>query len=239
MVVAYLTGSAELPLRLVAIDWGLSHTSRVMATCPLCSERAGKRYCPAKETQICAVCCGTKREVEIDCPSSCSYLKASRSYEAEKRVPDPELFAKVQKFDAEFVERNYKILNAASIIVVQECSNSRWLNDNDVIEVYKALAATMRTLSSGIYYEKLPESPIRLSLFRRLKALIDDLMQPGPTPDLRILKAFEAIDILDFLTVAAEANSSIRPRSRRYVDWVSQQFPQGQQTEHTSGLIIP
>ena len=212
-----------------------------MPICPLCSERPGKRYCPAKDVQICAVCCGTKREVEIDCPAPCPYLKASRSYEMEKerRIPDPELAAKVRKFDDSFVERNHQTMDAVCIAVAEERPNSPWLVDSDVIEVYKALVATMKTLSSGIYYESLPEGTVRISLFHRLKALFDELMQPDQAGARRTLKVSEAIDVLDFLTVAAEANSSVRPRSRRYVDWVSETFSRNMPAQQTSGLILP
>ena len=207
--------------------------------CPLCSERAGKRYCPAKDAQICAVCCGMKREVEIDCPSSCSYLKASRSYEAEKRIPDAELAAKVQKYDQTFIYRYNQMLNAITSAVGEERLNSPWLVDNDLIEVYKALTATMKTLSSGIHYEALPDGPVRLSLFRRVKATLDELMGPDPNADRRVLKVSEAIDVLDFLTFAAQMNSSIRPRSRRYLDWISEMSGLSPQAQQSSGLIIP
>jgi hypothetical protein len=210
-----------------------------MAKCPLCSERAGKRYCPAKGVQICAVCCGTKREVEIDCPSTCVYLKASREYEAEKRVPDPELAAKVRKFDSGFVEKYHPVLNLVSGAVVEERLVSPWLVDNDVIEVYKALSATMKTLSSGIYYESLPDGPVRLSLFRRLKELFDQLMQPDAKTDRRILKVTESVDVLDFLSFAAQMNSSVRPKSRRYLDWLSEMAGQAPAPGQSSGLILP
>jgi hypothetical protein len=210
-----------------------------MATCPLCSTRPGKRYCPAKETQICAVCCGTKREIEIDCPSSCAYLKASRSYEADKPIVEPELVEQLRKYDNSFIERHNHVLNAINAGIVEERLASPWLVDKDVIEVFKALAATMRTLSSGIYYESLPEGTVRLSLFRRLKAVIEELMKPDNAPTAHpILKPSEAVAVLDFVTFAAQMNSSIRPRSRRYLDWLSETFgyPQPQQS---SGLIIP
>src|SRR5262249_12543846 len=209
-----------------------------MATCPLCSARTGKRYCPAKRTQICAVCCGTKREIEIDCPSSCAYLKASRSYQSEKPIIDRELLAKIQKYDNSFVERYHHVLTLINQTIVEERLSSHWLVDNDVIEVYKALAATMRTLSSGIYYESLPDGSVRLSLFRRLKSALDQLMKPDAASDHPVLKASEAVEVLDFITFAAQMNSSFRPRSRRYLDWVCETFgyPQPQQS---SGLIIP
>src|SRR5262245_37093363 len=209
-----------------------------MATCPLCTTRTGKRYCPAKDTHICAVCCGTKREIEIDCPSSCNYLKASRSYEAEKPILDAEVIAKIRKYDNSFINRYHHVLDVINKTVVEERMSSPWLVDNDVVEVYKALAATMKTLSSGIYYESLPEGPVRLSLFRRLKDAFDVLMKPDPASEHPLLKASEAVDVLDCATFAVQMNSSTRPRSRRYLDWISETFgyPQPQQS---SGLILP
>jgi hypothetical protein len=209
-----------------------------MATCPLCTTGTAKRYCPAKGAHICALCCGTKREIEIDCPSSCTYLKASRSYEAEKPVVEPELLAKMQKYDNNFLNRYQHVLSAANVVVTDERMSSPWLVDQDVIETYKALATTMRTLTSGIYYESVPEGPVRLSLFRRLKDAFDALMRPETAADHPILKASEAVDVLDFITFVAQMNSSVRPRSRRYLDWLSETFgyPQPQQS---SGLILP
>ena len=210
-----------------------------MARCPLCSERSGKRYCPAKGSQICAVCCGTKREVEIDCPPSCPHLIAGRSYEAEKRVPDLELARKVERYGDDFVYQYSPILDAISRSVVEERLGSPWLVDNDVVEVYRSLAATMKTLSSGIYYDSLPEGAVRLSLFKRLKALIDELMQPSSGAGRPALKVSEMLNLLDFLTFAAQANSSARPKSRRYLDWLTNMAGMAPRAEQSSGLILP
>ena len=46
--------------------------------CPICQKRKAKRFCPGKDESICPVCCGTEREVTIDCPGDCPYLVASR-----------------------------------------------------------------------------------------------------------------------------------------------------------------
>jgi hypothetical protein len=209
-----------------------------MANCPLCASRAGKRYCPAIAERICTVCCGTKREIEIDCPSSCSYLKASRSYESERPLPDPQLARKVQNYDARFMERYHLILDSLTRAMVEEHLAARDLVDNDVVETLKALSATMKTLSSGIYYESLPNGAARLSLFRRLKALLDELMQPDPSAVRPVLKVTEAMDVIDFLTIVAQANSSIRPKSRRYLDWITEKFGDSLQTQ-SSGIILP
>ncbi|HKF26267.1 MAG TPA: hypothetical protein VKB24_09830, partial [Candidatus Acidoferrum sp.] len=53
--------------------------------CPICEKRKAARYCPAKGQKICAVCCGTEREVTISCPSECAYLVAAHRYEDEHK----------------------------------------------------------------------------------------------------------------------------------------------------------
>ncbi len=97
----------------------------------------------------------------------------------------------------------------------------------------------MKTLSSGIYYETLPDGPVRISLFRRLKAQLDGMMQPAPNADKRTLRVSEAVDVLDFLTVAVQANSSVRPRSRRYLDWLLQMSGLAPAAAQPGGLILP
>ena len=34
-------------------------------SCPICEKRKASRFCPAKAEKICAVCCGTEREVYV------------------------------------------------------------------------------------------------------------------------------------------------------------------------------
>src|SRR5262249_4101574 len=123
---------------------------------------------------------------------------------------EPELVAKIRQYDNTFVQRYHHVMAAINQSVVEERGSSPWLVERDVIEVYKALAATMKTLSSGIYYESVPEGNVRLALFRRLKGLIDELMKPDPTSEHPVLKATEAVSILDFVTFAAQLNSSTR-----------------------------
>ena len=209
-----------------------------MARCPLCTERPAKRFCPAKQTDICAVCCGTKREVEIDCPSSCVHLKAGRSYESDRKPLDPQLVARARSFRGDFLEEYGPILNALGAAVAQERISSPWLVDRDVEDVYKTLSATMKTLSSGIYYETLPEGPVRLSLFRKLKMTLDVLMAP-PDSTQRVLRVSEVLEVLDFLLLSINANSSGRPRSRQYLDWLSEMSGLAAPAAETSRLIIP
>ncbi len=167
------------------------------------------------------------------------HLKSARAYEDEKRIPDPATASKVDKFDQDFIYRYSPILDAISRAVVEERLVSPWLVDNDVAEVYKALYATMKTLESGLYYESLPDGPVRASLFRRVKAVLDERMQPQASADRRALKISEGLDVLDFLMLAAQVNCGVRPRSRRYLDWLTEMAGASVGPSDRSGLILP
>lgn len=49
--------------------------------CVLCGTRRARRACPGVQGDICAQCCGTEREVTIDCPLDCAYLREARVHE--------------------------------------------------------------------------------------------------------------------------------------------------------------
>jgi hypothetical protein len=164
---------------------------------------------------------------------------AGRAYESDRRTPDPQLESAVQKFDKAFTYRHTPVLNAVCLAICDERAAAPWLFDTDVIEVLKDLTRTMKTLSSGIYYESLPESVVRVSLFHRLKRLFDGFIQPQPQILEQSLKISDAIDILTFLTYVATVNSNSRPRSRQYLDLLNNMAEQTAQEKRAGNLIAP
>jgi hypothetical protein len=195
----------------------------VMAKCPLCSERSGKRPCPAKGARICPTCCGTKREVEIDCPSDCAYLKQGRRYETNLNPIGTE--TPHREFSQQFRHRYGVVITTLAQVILEERVGNPSLLDADVREVLEALKATTKTLSSGIHYETLPQGgAAAMSLYRGLKSLVDEMMRPhGLTDDA--LRVSEAPDVLDFIVVSVDLHSGGRPKSRRYLDWLSSVAP--------------
>ena len=79
---------------------GLSHWSgchnarggRSTVSCPICEIRKEKRFCPAVHGRICAQCCGEQREVTLDCPSDCPYLRQAREHEKPRAAGDLQRF---------------------------------------------------------------------------------------------------------------------------------------------------
>ena len=177
--------------------------------------------------------------MEIDCPGSCVHLKAGRSYESERKQLDAEVLARAKAFNQSFLNEYGPFLELLGRAVAEERLSSPWLVDADAMEVYKALNATMKTLSGGIYYETLPEGTAGQSLFRKLRTFLDALMSPGPEAQHRPLRVSEILGLLDFLLLAVSVNSSGRPRSRQYLDWLTRASGVSEPPPESSRLILP
>ena len=58
-----------------------------MSQCAYCTQRKGKRPCPAMAGLICSQCCGEHRIVRIPCPADCVYLESGSEYQ-QKRLAE-------------------------------------------------------------------------------------------------------------------------------------------------------
>jgi len=209
-------------------------------TCPICRKRKPKRFCPAKAETICAVCCGTEREVTIDCPSDCSYLVASRSYDLDRReidwskVPFPET-----KIPASFVVAHEKLLLALSYAICLQARDDRQVVDADVLAALQALAETHRTLSAGLYYEKPPDYRVQRELYEKLKATVEDfkkveVQQAGVSS----ARDAEIRDAVVFLAQLGATRTNGRARSRAYLDFLRTQFKAEEFSKPASNILL-
>jgi hypothetical protein len=153
-------------------------------------------------------------------------------------VFDPQLVAQSRSFDRAFLDQYAPVIHELGVALAEGRREYPWLVDHDVEEVYTALLATMKTFSSGLYYETLPEGPARISVFRRLKSKLDSFITP-PDPQHRALRTSEILSILDFLLLSVRINSNGRPKSRRYLDWISEISGVAPPSPEASRLIIP
>src|SRR5579863_8061881 len=139
-------------------------------SCAICKKRPPKRYCPAKGEKICAVCCGREREVTIDCPSDCMHLIAARRYEAEHRKPlsGEEYPYRDITVREEFVYERWPVIIGVATAILSFQVQHRDLTDGAVREALEAMAETLRTLGTGIYYERPPDAPVGRALYAQI-----------------------------------------------------------------------
>jgi hypothetical protein len=210
-------------------------------TCPICQKRKAKRFCPAKAGSICSVCCGTEREVTIDCPANCPHLIASRQYDQERRPIDR---SKVPfsdtKVSSSFVESHQKLLLELSYTICAYARDNPELVDNDAAAVLQALAESYRTLTSGIYYEKPPDFLLQRGLYEGLKGSVENYRkEEARRAGISGLRDSEVRDAWIFLAQVAATHSNGRPKGRAFLDLLRGQFKPAEFSKAASNLVVP
>ena len=209
-------------------------------SCPICEKRKAVRFCPAKGEKICAVCCGTEREVSIDCPSDCSYLVAAHRYEDghQRSLPaDTPLLD--EKIPQDIVYTHQQLMAAVAFSIAKFCAVQPAAVDADVLAAIQALAQTYKTLSSGIIYEKPPQAPLPRELYSSLMAFISEVKkQQAERSGSVVLKESEVFYLLVFLCRMGLLRTNGRPRSRRYIEFLRNQFPEAQELKREESRII-
>jgi hypothetical protein len=196
--------------------------------CPICNKRRAERYCPAKGEKICAIDCGTEREVTIDCPSDCVYLIAAHRWEqshpkplVEGDVPFPDI-----SFPSDLIHTRQAVLSGLGYTVVVYAADQRSLTDLDVFTALQAMAETRRTLLSGIYYEKPPSYPVAAGLYAAFAKFIEDeKKRAAEHPEFPALKDTEIFHLLVFFLRFGRLRSNGRPRTRAFLEFLRSQFP--------------
>src|SRR5258707_5708504 len=118
-------------------------------SCPICEKRKPERFCPAKDEKICAVCCGTGREVTIDCPSDCSYLLAAHRYEDEhQRSMPPNTPLLDEKIPQDLVYTHQQLMAALAFSIAKFCAAQPAATDTAVLAAILALAGPYKTSRS-------------------------------------------------------------------------------------------
>jgi hypothetical protein len=210
-------------------------------TCPICQKRKAARFCPAKAEKICAVCCGTEREVTIDCPPDCGYLLAAHRYESDhpRALPadTPLLGARIQQ---DTIHAHGQFLSAIAFTIAKFSAAQPSTTDPDVLAALRALAETYRTLVSGILYEQPPGARIPRELYDALSRFLAEAEQNSEEPSFGAVKDSEIFQLLVFLFRMGLLRANGRPRSRRFIEFLRGQFPGAQELQREqSRIIIP
>ena len=206
--------------------------------CVVCDQRKGKRSCPAKNSMICAQCCGEKRILEINCPESCEYLKIGRNHEAEVersrlRPSDPI----TQQLYTRVIGQFQGIISHLEYVLARERQTSRDLTDDAVAEALDLILKTYRTEENGIIYESV-SSNLRVDIVRRhLKEVMDSYRKPTETRE-EFIQLQDAIDCLSL--VRDLVASHLQTGTASYVDFLARAIPRGSELESPGpSLIIP
>lgn len=152
-----------------------------MPACATCGGGKAKRQCPALGRAICPTCCGSKRQVEIRCPSDCGWLRTSLAHPHAARLRQQEL-------DAGMVVPLLRGLDDGGYAVLMACLSAAVAHrgeadpaplDVDLEQAAEALAATAETAQRGVLYEHQPTGPVAARLARAMSSPLAEAAEAG------------------------------------------------------------
>ncbi len=205
--------------------------------CKICELRKPRRYCPGIQADICSICCGNEREVSINCPLDCPYLKEARAHE--KHVPiDP---AKVPNSDIDvsegFLKRHQDLMIFLGVSIAQALQKNPTVVDPDVRDALDALTRTYRSQASGIYYDTHPVNPYADGVYSSVQASISEI-QAEIKKNSGALRDAELLALLVTFQRLALSLDNGRPKGRAFIDSIQSQFPLRQEPPAETGRLI-
>lgn len=205
-----------------------------MRTCPLCNTRKAKRSCPALGYDICPTCCGTKREVEIACPSSCVYLTSAAQHPA---AP----VRRRQERDVEVLLRSLGPLTEPQLqiyFVLQTSILRARLpggapGDADVAEAAGAVAGSLELAGRGLIYEERAVLPAAETLRRELAELVRTIARGSTAVERDAAVVLRAIE-----RAAGHRVEDIGPEPRAYLSLAARVLGQPAPDRDSPPLIV-
>jgi hypothetical protein len=164
-------------------------------SCPVCRQHRARRQCPALGRTICAVCCGSKRQVEINCPADCGYLAASLVHPpaSVRRQQERDLGFVMAMRDGLTAQQSELFLALLSFVAGLHADPLLKLQDDDVAEGAAALAATAETADRGLIYEHRPPSLVAQRFVTDAKAFLASLAAEADAATARRLERDAAV----------------------------------------------
>jgi len=161
-------------------------------SCPVCQKRKPRRACPARGADICTVCCGTKRLVEIRCPPDCRYLATARVHPAAvvRRQQEQDLRVFLPTVHDLSDEQAHLLWFILSRIRAFRPEGILSLTDDEVAESAATLASTFETATRGLIYEHRPASLAAQRLSAAIKEALGALAEarrPGFERDAAVV----------------------------------------------------
>ena len=205
--------------------------------CPLCRIRKPRRACPAVGEDICPVCCGTKRLVEIACPPDCVYLESAHRHPAAavKRQQQRDLAVLMSALGRVSEEQLQLFFLLHTFITRFKPATASPLVDADVAEAAGALAASLETASRGVIYEHQAGSVVAEELRRGLKMFLAEVARGGGSRfDVQAAEILRGIE-----RGAKHEGKGVDADSQAYLALVARLLTERPPEKAATSLILP
>ena len=213
-------------------------------SCAICEVRKEKRFCPAIHGRICPQCCGEQREVTLDCPSECVYLKQARIHEKPRLADDLDhsiLFPEVQ-IQQKFLYEHEHLIMGISFALAKSARANREIKDAELIAALSAMSSNYETLvNSRLHYETPIASLAQQAVIAEVQSMVKQYRETEHQHlGYNRLRDADVLGALVFLVRMGYGRTSGRPKSRAFADFLVGQFPdRASSNAAASSIILP
>jgi hypothetical protein len=186
--------------------------------CAICETRRPKRFCPGVRGDICSICCGTEREVTVDCPLDCEYLQEARRHDRPVPLDESAIPNRDIRVTEAFLRDNEPLLVFIGRVLAGAAFETGAV-DFDVREAIEALIRTYRTLQSGVYYETQPSNLLAAGVYRGVQNAVAEFRR-REQQSLGISKTRDAdvLGVLVFLQRIELERNNGRRKGRAFLE---------------------
>src|SRR5262249_43525801 len=132
-----------------------------------------------------------------------------------------------------------QLMAALALQTVKFASNATGTSDPDVLAALSGLAATYKTLQSGLLYESIPEIPVHRELYLTLSQFLSEIKQKATdSGEAAALNDAAILQVPVFLYRMGLMRSNGRPRLRRFIEFLRGQLPQAEELKREDPRII-
>jgi hypothetical protein len=216
-------------------------------SCVICNIRKEKRFCPAVHGRICPQCCGEQREVTLDCPSECPYLRQAREHDKPRPADqfDPASLLLHIEVSDQFTYEHEHLLMGLSYALAKAAHGDPSLNDRDLIAAVSSMCKRYeRLMNSGLHYDQ----PLASTAQHAAMAQVEEMLKQYRGLEQKqlgysTLRDSDVLKALVFLLRLGYGRTSGRPKSRAFIDFLFAQFPEKSALvapqETNSRIIVP
>jgi hypothetical protein len=210
--------------------------------CAICETRRPRRFCPGVRGDICSICCGTEREVTVDCPFECEYLQEARRHDRPVDTEPEHWPNRDIQVSEEFLVEHEDLLMAVGRALAGAALDNPGTIDFDAREALEGLIRTHRTLESGVYYESVPPNPMAANLYRAVQAGAAEFRQAEHQRlGISRTRDGDVLRVLAFLQRVELDRNNGRRRGRAFLDGLRSLYAEASAGSDPapSSLILP
>lgn len=206
--------------------------------CKICGTRKARRFCPGVGGDICSICCGTEREVTVNCPLECEYLVEARLHDKAPVINSEEIPNRDVRVTEEFMREHEPLLIFLGAKLLGASLETTGAVDSDVREALDSLIRTYRTLQTGLYYESRPNNLVAAGIHQKIQDAVQQLRKELAEKGSQSLRDAEILGMLVFLQRVELQQNNGRPKGRAFIGYLRGYFPQEKPSPANAPALI-